>query len=67
VEGNLTLSTSASEQMSDAATVVIEANGDPKSLPEYQHHILIFSQLPAQKKKFIRALLTLPKKVRYFL
>lgn len=45
------LSTSASEQISDAPTIVIEANGDPKSIEEYQHHILIFSQLPSSEKE----------------
>ena len=44
------LSTSATEQISDAPTIVIEANGDPKSLTEYQHHILIFSPLSASEK-----------------
>jgi UDP-N-acetylmuramate: L-alanyl-gamma-D-glutamyl-meso-diaminopimelate ligase len=44
------ISASFSEQISDAATVIIEANGDPKSLKEYNHHILIFSKLlPAEK------------------
>ena len=50
------LSTSASEQISDGATIVIEANGDPGSLTQYQHHILIFSQLPAAEKEIYSAL-----------
>jgi hypothetical protein len=44
------LSTSASEQFSDASTIIIEANGDAKSIKDYQHHILIFSQLPPDEK-----------------
>ncbi len=45
------LSTSKSEQISDASTIVIEANGDPKSITQYQHHILIFSSLPGSEKE----------------
>jgi UDP-N-acetylmuramate: L-alanyl-gamma-D-glutamyl-meso-diaminopimelate ligase len=44
------LSTSITEQISDAPTIVIEANGDAKSLKEYKHHILIFGPLPAAEK-----------------
>jgi len=50
------ISSSSSEQISDAATIIIEANGDPKSLKEYNHHILIFSQLPPAEKDLYAAL-----------
>lgn len=56
------LSTSASEQISDSATIIIEANGDVKSLKDYHHHILIFSELPANEKEAYLALAdTTPK------
>jgi len=44
------LSTSTTEQIADSPTIVIEANGDPNSLTEYHHHILIFSSLAASEK-----------------
>jgi UDP-N-acetylmuramate: L-alanyl-gamma-D-glutamyl-meso-diaminopimelate ligase len=44
------LSTSKSEHISDAVTIVIEANGDANSLTDYNHHILIFSPLSAVEK-----------------
>src|SRR5437868_1017436 len=50
------ISSSFSEQISDAATIIIEANGDPRSLKEYNHHILIFSQLPPTEKDLYAAL-----------
>jgi len=50
------ISSSSSEQIADAATIIIEANGDPKSLKEYNHHILIFSQLPPAEKETYSAL-----------
>ena len=50
------LSTSVSEQFSDGVTIVIEANGDPGTLTQYQHHILIFSQLPVAEKEIYSAL-----------
>lgn len=50
------ISSSFSEQIGDSATIIIEANGDPKSLKEYNHHILIFSQLPAAEKDTYSAL-----------
>ncbi|HTH58423.1 MAG TPA: hypothetical protein VL728_20390 [Cyclobacteriaceae bacterium] len=50
------ISASFSERISDAATIIIEANGDLKSLKDYNHHILIFSQLPSSEKDTYLAL-----------
>jgi UDP-N-acetylmuramate: L-alanyl-gamma-D-glutamyl-meso-diaminopimelate ligase len=50
------ISSSASEQFSDASVMIIEGNGDPKSLKEYNHHILIFSQLQTPEKDIYTAL-----------
>lgn len=50
------ISSSFSEQIGDAETIIIEANGDPKSLKEYNHHILIFSKLSPAEKDIYAAL-----------
>lgn len=50
------ISSSFSEQISDAATIIIEANGDPNLIKGYSHHILILSQLPPSEKEVYTAL-----------
>lgn len=50
------VSASFSEKISDAATILIEGNGDLKSLVEYHHHILIVSDLPVSEKDIYLAL-----------
>ena len=46
------ISSSSSETISeDAPVIIIEANGhDPKALLAYQHHILVFSNLPISEE-----------------
>jgi len=50
------ISASSSEKISNAVTIIIEANGDPKLLTEYNHHILILSQLPPNEKEIYSSL-----------
>ena len=50
------ISSSATENIADGATILIEANGDIQSLKDYKHHILIFSQLNSAEKDIYTSL-----------
>jgi hypothetical protein len=45
------LSTSVSEQILGSPTIIVEANGSPLSMKDFQPHILILSRLSADEKE----------------